>query len=44
LLLAGGDKTDLAGEAVTIGVEAGALLAFFGSGTGGFLSVGDGGS
>jgi hypothetical protein len=40
-VLFGGEKADLAGEAVTIGVEAGAMLAFFGFGTGGFLSVGD---
>jgi hypothetical protein len=41
LLLADGEKTDLASEPVTIGVEAGAMLAWFGFGTGGFLSVGD---
>jgi hypothetical protein len=39
-VLVGGEKTDLAGEAVTIG-EAGAMLACFGLGTGGFLSVSD---
>jgi hypothetical protein len=41
LVLFGGEKADLAGEAVTISVEAGAMLAFFGFGTGGFLSVSD---
>ncbi len=40
LLLIGGEKTDLAGEAVAVGVEAGAMLAFFGFGTGGMLGVG----
>jgi hypothetical protein len=34
LVLVGGEQADLAGEAVTIGVEAGAMLAFFGFGTG----------
>jgi len=41
LVLFGGEETDLAREAVTIGVETGAMLACFGFGTGGFLSVGD---
>jgi hypothetical protein len=40
-VLVGGEKIDLAGESVTIGVEAGAMLAFFGFGASGFLSVGD---
>jgi hypothetical protein len=40
-VLVGGEKADLAGEAVTISVEAGAMLAFFGFGTRRFLSVGD---
>jgi hypothetical protein len=30
--LVGGEQADLSGEAVTIGVEAGAMLAFFGFG------------
>ena len=41
LVLFGGEETDLAREAVTIGVETSAMLAFFGFGTGGVLSVGD---
>jgi hypothetical protein len=40
-VLVGGEKADLAGEAVTISVETGAMLAFFGFGTGRFLSVSD---
>jgi len=40
-VLFGGEKADLAGEAVTISVEAGAMLACFGFRTGGFLSVSD---
>jgi len=39
LVLIGGKEIDLASEAVTIGVETGAILAFFGSGTRAFLSV-----
>ena len=41
LVLVGGEEMDLAGEAVTIGVEAGAMFAWFGFGTGGFLRVSD---
>jgi len=40
LLLVGGEKADLAGEAVTISVETGAMLGFFGSGTRRVLGVG----
>ena len=40
LVLVGGEKTDLASEAVTISVEAGAMLAFFGFGARGMLGVG----
>jgi hypothetical protein len=40
LALVGGEKADLAGEAVTMGVEAGAVLAFFGFGADGVLGVG----
>ena len=41
-VLVGGEQADLAaGEAVTIRVEAGAMLPFFGLGAGRFLSVGD---
>jgi hypothetical protein len=38
-VLVGGEKLDLAGEAVTIGVEAGAVLPFFGSRPRRFLRV-----
>ena len=40
LVLVGGEEADLASEAVAIGVEAGTVLAFFGLGAGGMLSVG----
>ena len=40
-VLVGSEEIDLAGETVTIGVEAGAVLAILGSGAGGFLSVGE---
>ena len=40
-VLVGSEKLNLAGEAVTIGVETGAVFAFVGYGAGGFLSVGE---
>jgi len=40
LVLGLGEETDLAGEAVTVGIETGAMLAGFGFWTGGALCVG----
>jgi hypothetical protein len=39
-LLSGGEKVDLTGQAVTISVEASAMLAFRGCRSGGVLGVG----
>ena len=40
-VLLGSEEADLACQTVTISVETGAMLAVFGSGAGGFLSVGE---